>query len=54
MQVGDTDLDGIGIAADALTLNGGTIRNRDGTDADLNLGNHTITNAVQHKLQGSG
>ena len=31
----DVDADGIGVPADALTLNGGTIRDADGNDADL-------------------
>ena len=54
VQADDGDADDIGIAADALTLNGGTIRNRAGTDVDLDLGNHTITNAEGHKVRGGG
>ena len=35
VAAGDTDADGVSIAADALALNSGTIRDADGTDADL-------------------
>ena len=45
----DADADGISIAANALTLNGGTIR--DGSvNAALGLGSHAITNAAAHKV----
>ena len=44
VQQSDVDLDGISIAADALRLDGATIRNADGVDADLDLGDFTITN----------
>ena len=36
----DRDTDGLSIAAGALTLNGGTIRNVRGEDAGLGLGSH--------------
>ena len=49
----DRDGDGIGIAADALTLNGGTIRDEYGNTADLDLGEHAIGNAADHKVDGS-
>ena len=38
VQADDLDADGLGIAADVLTLNGGSIRNLAGIDADLDLG----------------
>ena len=53
VQSQDTDPDGIGIAADALTLNGGSIRSEDGTDADLDLGARAIANAADHAVDGS-
>ena len=40
----DKDTDGITVAADALTLNGGTIRSQGGTNAALSLGSHAFTN----------
>ena len=54
VQSGDTDADGISIAADALTLNGGSIRSAGGTDAELDLGGHAIVNAADHKVDGGG
>ena len=39
----DADSDGISVAADALTLNGGTIRDAAGNDAALGLGDEAIT-----------
>ena len=53
VQAEDMDADGIGIAADALTLNGGTIRSLAGTAADLDLSNHAITAALGHNVDGS-
>ena len=53
VQAGDLDADGIGIAADALTLNGGTIQSLDGVDADLNLGRHAIVNSGRHAVNGN-
>ncbi|MYE05848.1 MAG: hypothetical protein F4Y04_01255 [Chloroflexi bacterium] len=52
VQSGDVDTDGIGIAANALTLNRGSIRSRGGTDAVLDLGPHAITDAADHKVAG--
>ena len=46
----DRDADGVSIGASALTLNGATIRDADGTDAALGLGTHAITNASAHKV----
>lgn len=54
VQSSDRDADGISIGANALTLNGGTIRIRGGsTDASLNLGSHAISNSANHKVDGS-
>ena len=48
----DRDVDGIGVPADALTLNGGAIRSPAGPEARLGLGRHAIT-AAPHKVDGS-
>ena len=48
----DRDTDGIGVAANALTLNGGTIRNSDGANASLNLGDRSIAADPDHKVNG--
>ena len=53
VQADDLDADGIGLAADALTLNGGTIRSLTGTNANLDLGEHAIATARGHHLDGS-
>ena len=54
VQSADSDADGISIGANALTLNGGTIKIAGGsTDAALNLGSHAITNSGNHKVNGS-
>ena len=53
VQSSDRDLDGIGVSADALTLNGGTIKVTGGTaDAALDLGNHAIADSADHKVDG--
>ena len=44
LQASDFDGDGISIAANALALNGGTIRDAEGEDAVLGLGSHAIAN----------
>ncbi len=51
----DTDMDGLGIGAAALALNGGAIADaRDGsTAASLGLGAHAIANDAAHKVDGS-
>ena len=54
VQADDRDADGIGIPADGLTLNGGSIRNAAATDADLALGGHALVNAAEHKVDGGG
>lgn len=49
----DSDSNGISIDADALTLNGGTIRIQGGTtNAALDLGRHAISNSSTHKVDG--
>ena len=53
VQQGDRDEDGISIAANALSLNGGTIRSAEGEDAVLDLGTHAIRNDPAHKVDGS-
>ncbi|MYE06192.1 MAG: hypothetical protein F4Y04_03045 [Chloroflexi bacterium] len=53
VQSEDIDADGIGIAASALTLNGGAIRSLAGTDASLALGDRAITAAYGHNVNGS-
>ena len=49
----DTDADGIGVPADGLTLNGGTIRGLAGTDARLDLGRSAVADSADHKVDGS-
>ena len=53
VQAEDRDADGISIAADALALNGGSIRSAAGADAVLDLGGHAVVNAADHKVDGS-
>ena len=53
VQEGDVDVDGISIAADALTSHGGWIRDRYGNDAKLGLGASAIENAPGRKVDGS-
>ena len=54
VQAEDMDADGFGIAPNGLTLNGGSIRSRDGDAAvDLDLGSHAIANAEGHAVDGS-
>ena len=54
VQPSDRDADGVSIGADALTLDGGTIRDVGGTtDAALDLGGHAISNSAGHKVDGS-
>ena len=49
----DRDADGIGIAAGALTLNGGSITDRTGNAAQLDLGVHAIAGAAGHRVDGA-
>ena len=53
VQAEDVDADGVAIATDALTLNGGTIRSLAGTVANLDLRNHAIPAAQGHRIDGS-
>ena len=53
VKAGDTDADGIGIAGNALALNGGSIQSAAGVDARLALGSHAVASHASHKLDGS-
>ena len=53
VQADDLDADGLGIATDALTLNGGSIRSLAGVDADTDLGAHAIAADPTRKVDGS-
>ena len=50
---GDRDANGISIAADALTLNGGGIK-AGSVDAALGLGSHALGNQSDHRVDGGG
>ena len=52
VQAEDYDPDGLSIAADALRLNGGSIQDRTGNDADLSLAAHAVTNHPDHGVDG--
>ena len=52
VQNDDRDDDGIAIAANALSLNGGTIRSASGEDAVLDLGVHVIRDDLERKVDG--
>ena len=52
VQVDDLDTDGLGIAADALTLNGGSIRSLAGVDAVLDLVDHAVAGDPARKVDG--
>ncbi len=54
IEAGDDDADGIGIGADALRLNGGSIRDRAGNAARLDLGRHAVAGAAGHAVDGGG
>ena len=51
IQASDRDDDGISIPANALTLNGGSIQDADGNDADLSHG--AVPDDSEHKVDGS-
>lgn len=53
LRAGDRDMDGIGIPADALTLNGGTIRSLTGTRARLDMGEHATAAVADQRVDGS-
>ena len=48
----DRDDDGISIAGDAVDLNGGTIRDNAGNDANLDLGYHAFDDDPRYKVNG--
>ncbi len=52
VEASDLDTDGLSITADALSLNEGTIRGTGGTDADLDLGQHAVTDDPDRKVDG--
>ena len=52
VQADDFDADGIGIAPDALSLNGATVTDLAGNDADLDLRGHDFSNDPKHKVDG--
>ena len=53
IQASDTDMNGVSIPRDALDLNGGAIRDADGNAANLDLGQHAITDAPDVRVDGS-
>ena len=53
VQQADMDNNGLSIGTSALTLNSGTIRSNQGSDAVLGLGSHAITNAANAKVNGA-
>ena len=53
VQDTDRDDDGIGIADGALSLNGGTIQDRERNAARLGLGSHAVANAAGHLVDAS-
>lgn len=53
VKADDLDADGISIAADALSLNGGEIRDADGKNATIGLGAHAFTDDPTHKVRGA-
>ena len=52
VQSADRDLNGLSVAATALTLNGGTINSHSGVAANLALGAQAITDASSHRVDG--
>ncbi len=53
VQADDLDTDGVSIATDALTLNGGTIRTADGSDAAIRLAALDTGGASGQKVDGN-
>ena len=53
VEPADRDSDGISIAPNALTLNGGKIRDAGGEHAVLDLGEHSIANHPSHQVRGA-
>ena len=52
VQIGDSDPDGISIAADAIDLNGGSILDDAGNDADLS--HDAVPANTGHKVDAPG
>ncbi len=52
VQAADRDADGVAVAAGALTLNGGAIRDAAGNAAVLGLGRHALSGQAAHKVDG--
>ena len=52
VEESDRDDDGISIAGDAIDLNGGTIRDNAGNDANLDLGYHAFDDDPRYKVNG--
>lgn len=52
VEASDLDTDGLSIAADALSLNGGSLRDAAGNDATLDLGSHAVTDNPDRKVDG--
>ena len=52
VQESDRDDDGLSVAADAVDLNGGTIRDNAGLDADLDLGYRAFDADPNYKVDG--
>ena len=48
----DRDDDGISVAADAVDLDGGTIRDNSGNDADLDIGYYAFENDPNYRVDG--
>ena len=51
VQSSDVDADGYSVPADALSLNGGSIRDADGNDADLT--HAALADSASHKVNGA-
>ncbi|MCY4120443.1 MAG: hypothetical protein OXG72_05920, partial [Acidobacteria bacterium] len=49
VQSADFDADGVSVPADALRLDGGSIRDAAGNEVDPDLGRHAIVNHRYHK-----
>ena len=53
VALSDRDGDGISIAADAVTTDGGAIRSRSGAEADVSIGEHTLTDDAGQRVLGA-
>lgn len=52
VEASDLDTDGLSIDADAVSLNGGTLRDAAGTDANPDLGAHAVTDDPDRQVDG--